>query len=128
MQGKKSNAKLAEFGETVHFRIPKTPRMLGKFEDLWSGGVWLGFDMRAGEYMIGTPVGVFRVATVKRKPAEARWSSERVSEIKGSPKQPVPNQASQRAPAHSRKYELPRSDAIRAARQVRDQGQELEDV
>ena len=107
MKGRKSNAKLAEFGEALHFRIPKTPLMPGKFEDLWSEGIWLGFDMRTGEHMVGTSVGVFRVATVKRKPIDARWSADKVAALQGSPKQPVPNQASQRAPAYSRKYEAP---------------------
>ena len=105
MKGRRTNAKLAEFGEIVHFRIPKTTLMPGKFEDLWSEGVWLGFDMRSGEYMIATPMGVFGVATVKRKPTDTRWSMEKIKAIEGSPKQPVPNQASQRAPAYSRKYE-----------------------
>ena len=58
MKGRKSNSKMAEFCEVVHFRIPKTPLMPGKFEDLWCEGVWLGFDMRSGEYMIGTNTGV----------------------------------------------------------------------
>ena len=112
MKGRKSNAKLAEFGEVVHFRIPKTPLMPKKFEDLWNEGVWLGFDMRTGEYMVGTAVGVFRVATVKRKPINERWSSDRISSLRGSPKQPVPNQASQRAPAYSKKYEAPMTKDI----------------
>ena len=31
----------------IRRRIPKTTFMPGKFEDLWSEGVWLGFDMRS---------------------------------------------------------------------------------
>ena len=81
MKGRKSNAKLAEFGEIVHFRIPKTPLMPGKFEDLLSEGVWLGFDMRIGKYMVGTATGVFRVATVKRKSLDARWSADKITDV-----------------------------------------------
>ena len=33
MKGRRPNGKLAEFGELVHFLIPKTKDMLGKFED-----------------------------------------------------------------------------------------------
>ena len=46
MKGRRSNTKMAEFGEIVHFKIPKTNFMPGKFEDLWDEGVWLGCDVR----------------------------------------------------------------------------------
>ena len=70
----------------MYCKIPKTNLKPGKFEDRWDEGVWLGFDMRTGEYMIGTKVGVFRVATVRRKPIDARWSATKISEMSGSPK------------------------------------------
>ena len=49
MKGRRSNAKLVEFGEVVHFKIPKTNLMPGKFEDQWDEGLWVGFDMRSCE-------------------------------------------------------------------------------
>ena len=104
MKGRRSNALLAEFGEVVHFKIPKTQHMPGKFEDVWSEGLWLGFNMRSAEHFIGTDVGVFRVSTVKRKPEDARWSAERIASLQGCPKQPVPGQASRRSPAYSRSF------------------------
>ena len=109
MKGRKSNVKMAEFGEAIHFRIPETPLMPGELEGLWSEGIWLGFDMRTGEHMVGTSVGVFRVAAVTRKPMDARWSADAVAAPQGSPKQPVPNQASQRATdvGHVRPSEQP---------------------
>ena len=51
-----SNARLAEFGEVIHFKIPNTKLTPGTFEDLWDKGLWLGFDMRSGEHLIGTNV------------------------------------------------------------------------
>ena len=86
MKGRRSNARLAEFGEVVHSMIPNTKLTPGKFEDLWDEGLWLGFDMRSGEHLIGTIVGVFRVATVRRKPVDVKWSANRVAEMQGSPK------------------------------------------
>ena len=93
-----------EFEEVVHFKIPNTKLMPGKFEDRWDEGLWLGFDMRSGENLIGTSVGVFKVATVQRKPIDERWSANRLTELQGSPKQPVPNQANRRMPAYSLKH------------------------
>ena len=62
--------------------------------------------MRSAEHFIGTNVGVFRVATVRRKPEDARWSAARVNEMQGCPKQPMPRQANRRSPAYSRKFEI----------------------
>ena len=104
MKGRRSNGKLPEFGEIVHFMIPKTKDMPGKFEDRWSEGVWLGCDMRSGEDLVGMPSGVFRVSTVRRKPMDSRWSPELISSMRGSPTQPVPGQAYNRTPAFSRKF------------------------
>ena len=106
MKGRRSNAQLAEFGEVVHFKIPKTQLTPGKFEDVWADGVWLGFSMRSAEHFIGTDVGVFKVSTVKSKKEDERWSSDRIASMQGCPKQPVPGQASRRSPAYSRKFDV----------------------
>jgi hypothetical protein len=106
MKGRRSNGRLAEFGEIMHFKIPHTKLNPGKFEDAWADGVWLGVDLRSGENFIGTNVGVFRVATVRRKPEDQRWSVARIAAITGCPRQPVPGQAARRSPAYSRKFEL----------------------
>ena len=58
MKGRRTNSRVAEFGEIVMFKIPKTKLNPGKFEDQWDAGVYLGFDMRSTESLIGTPVGV----------------------------------------------------------------------
>ena len=106
MKGRRSNGRLAEFGEIMHFKIPHTKLNPGKFEDQWSEGVWLGVDLRSGENYIGTNVGVFRVATVRRVPEDERWSAARIASIAGCPRQPVPGQASRRSPAYSKKFEI----------------------
>ena len=110
LKGRRSNGALAEFGETVHFLIPKTRDMPGKFEDRWSEGVWLGCDVRSGEHLVGMSSGVFRVKTVRRKPKDERWSPDNLEAMRGTPKQPVPNQASARAPAFQRRYDESRGD------------------
>ena len=100
IKGRQLISKIAEFGEVVHFKIPKTQHMPGKYEDVWSDGLWLGFEMRTAEHLIGTNVGVFRVSTVMRKPEDERWSAIRIRDLVGSPKQPVPGQAGRRMPQH----------------------------
>ena len=64
---------MAEFGEVVMFRIPHTKLSPGKIEEHWDEGVYLGFDMRSCESLIGTPVGVFKVKDLKRKALDSRW-------------------------------------------------------
>ena len=56
MKGRRSNGKLAEFGEVMHFKIPHTKLTPGTIEDLWDEGIWLGVDLRSGENFIGTNV------------------------------------------------------------------------
>ena len=104
MKGRRPNSKLAEFAEVVHFKIPNTKLTPGKYEDLWKDGLWLGCDARSGENLIGTDVGVFKVATVRRKPEDERWSAFMIIQMTGSPKTPVPGQATRRMPAYSNKY------------------------
>ena len=95
---------LAEFGEMVHFLIPKTKDMPGNFEDRWSEGIWLGCDVRSGEHLIGMDSGVFRVSTVRSKTMDTRWSAEKIASMKGTPGQPVPGQRYNRSPAYTRKF------------------------
>ena len=48
MKGRRSNSKLVPFGETVLFKIPKTEKKIGDFEDRWEQGIWVGFIIRSG--------------------------------------------------------------------------------
>ena len=107
MKGRRANSKLFELGENVHFKIPKTPDMPGKYDDQWSEGIWLGSDVRSGEHLIGKESGVFRVYTVRPMPEDTQWSKDRLDSIRGTPRQPVPGQAHNRSPAYSRKHGMP---------------------
>ena len=111
MKGRRSNAKLVPFGEAVLFKIPKTQRKVGDFEDRWEMGVWVGFMMRSGEHLVGTAKGVFRVSTVMRRTADKRWSAELIKGIAGSPEEPVPGSSQgRRIPAFAKKFEDPAPD------------------
>ena len=49
IKGRKSNAQITEFGETVLFKIRKTRLNPGKSEDQWDTGIYLGYDMKSME-------------------------------------------------------------------------------
>ena len=104
IKGRRSNAKLIAFGEAVMFRVPHGKTKPGKFEEMWESGVYLGFDIRTGEDLVGTPDGVFRAATVRRKPLAERWSAEMLDRVAGTPAAPVPGSSSARSPAYARKF------------------------
>ena len=40
--------------------------------------------------LIGTPTGVYKVGTIKRKPDGAQWPQEMIKNMAGSPQQPEP--------------------------------------
>ena len=54
---------------------------------------------------MATPDGVFKVASVMRKPEDARWSKELIMGMKGSPKEPIPGSGSTRIVAYSKHRE-----------------------
>ena len=104
IKGRRSNVKLIEFGEAVLFRIPETKSMPGKFEARWEEGVYLGFNIRTGEDLISAEQGVFRVSTVRRRPAGERWSKRLLDNIMGTPEIPVPSTHGRRMPAYAKKF------------------------
>ena len=97
--------KLVPFGESIMFKIPKTSERTGKFEDRWKSGCWVGFVVRTGEHLVATSIGVFRVSTIMRRPADQRSSETMIKEIKGSPEEPIPGMSGRRIPAYAKKYQ-----------------------
>ena len=53
-------------------------------------GVWLGLERSTNEAKIGTPSGVIRARTVRRRPEAERWSSEAIRSVIGVPWDPTP--------------------------------------
>ena len=60
MKGRRATAELVPFAEVVLFKVPKTHHRVGKFEDKWDTGVWVGFMMRTGEHRVATSNGVYK--------------------------------------------------------------------
>ncbi len=105
MKGRKVNVPWVPFAEAVLFKLPKVPNMPGDFANRFELGIWVGCTIRSGEHLVATPKGVFKVASVHRRPEDARWSKEMISEIRGSPKEPVPGSGSTRIVAYSKHRE-----------------------
>ena len=104
MKSRPANAKLVPMGETVLFKIPKTQQRVGKFEDRWDVGCWVGFIIRTGEHLVATNRGVFRVSTVRRRTPDKRWSATLIKSMTGTPADPVPGSGNRRIPAFAKKH------------------------
>ncbi len=105
MKGRKVNVSWVPFAEAVLFKLPKVPDMPGDFADRFEVGVWVGCTIRSGEHLVATPRGVFKVASVVRRPEDERWSKELIMGMKGSPQEPVPGSGSSKIVAYSKHRE-----------------------
>ena len=91
-RGKKCNLVVVPFGERVLYkqiREGKDPRT--KFETEDKEGIWLGHNRGTNEALIGTPHGVVRAYSFRRRDDASRWSPALISGMKGTPKQPDPS-------------------------------------
>ena len=100
MKGYKGIMPTGEFGEVVHFR-PHDVLKQGGYNDRFEDGVWLGFDARSGENIVGTEKGVHRTGSIRRKSPDCQWSQELVDKIVGTPEIPVPGGAAGRPPTYA---------------------------
>ena len=66
LKGRKLTSNMIEFGECVHF-LPLKHLDSGKAEIRWRDGVFLGLKLTSGEKLVGTPEGVLKDRTVRRK-------------------------------------------------------------
>ena len=83
-KGKPLDKETFEFGELVHYKFAKKA-ILGKLDDRWSEGIFLGFKWRTGEAMIATEKGVTKAGTIRRTAMNRRWDSEKIGNIRGTP-------------------------------------------
>ena len=62
-----------------------------KFETEDKELIWLGLNLGINEALIGTPHGVVRAYSFRRRDDASRWSPALISGMKGTPKQPDPS-------------------------------------
>ncbi len=92
VRGKAFRKEVMEFGECVWYYKPGI-KGKSKLEPRYESGVWLGMTDRSGETYIGTPEGVLKVRSVRKKAGEdQRWNWEEFRQIRGVPWEPVPGQ------------------------------------
>ena len=78
LKGKKMRTPIAEFGETVLYKVPDRggDHQLGKVEARWGSGIWLGLRARSMEHLIGTEGGIRTARTIQRRPLSDRCRSK----------------------------------------------------
>ena len=113
MKGYKGIMPTCEFGEVIHFR-PHDVLKQGGYNDRYEDGIWLGFDARSGENIVGTEKGVHRTGSMRRKSPDCQWSKELVDGIIGTPEMPVPGGVAGRPPSYAQAEAPPKAKSHHA--------------
>ena len=118
------------FGERVMYMELKDGKdARPKIERNLINGGWLGINGRTGEHIIGTPDGIVKAYTVKRRPQEERWSLEDIHKVRGTPGEPNPGVNDPRIPVRIRVPEEPikeKEDQTPAPRGVRTEKRDFD--
>ena len=89
-------APLREFVIYKEIREGKARKSKLDIED--RDGVYLGHARSANEVLIGTPGGVVRAYSFRRRAEGRRWNKQAIQEMKGTPKQPDPGKPGLKIP------------------------------
>ncbi|CAK0852755.1 unnamed protein product, partial [Prorocentrum cordatum] len=84
--GKDYNGEIVEFGECVRRNSPLST--VGKADDRWHLGVWLGKSMGVDERLVGASNGVLTCRSIWRRPLQRRWKKQLLDAFVGSPWEP----------------------------------------
>ena len=91
IRGRRCSMPIAVFGERVLYKeLADGKADRGKIDSDWKDGIWLGIRGRTGEHIIGTPEGVVKAWSVRRRPDEEKWDISVVNAVKGTPARPKP--------------------------------------
>ena len=91
LQGGRSVKPLAEVGESILYKPLSTKGdSVDKLEARFEEGIWLGVESRTGEIRVGTPSGVVKSRTIRRRIEAERWNAAAAQEITGTPWNPSP--------------------------------------
>jgi hypothetical protein len=88
LRGRPYRGEIAEFGETVHNKIAVDT--IGKADDRWAVGIWLGKTLRSDEHMIGNEGGCKSCRSIWRRPETKRFEKPVLDRMVGTPWDPVP--------------------------------------
>ena len=103
LKGKKCKTEACCLGESVWYKELKDNRKPdNKMVSDWHEGVWLGPCTKSTETLIGTPAGVVRAWTIRRRPVEHQWNGDMIMAVKGTPARPVPGKSGEHIPIRVR--------------------------
>ena len=127
IRGRSFDKSLCEFGECIHYKIPK--RIIGpelnKWDERWAEGIFLGVRAISSELWVGTPQGVLKVRTIRRRVPDSRWNPHLLNNFVGVPwdrgARPVeePSSEEQLKPLPSAE-QIPQQEILDAEKQIRD--------
>ena len=86
--GRYCRDEIAEFGETAHNKLAIDT--VGKAEDRWTVGIWLGKTLRSDEHMVGTSLGTKPCRSIWRRPDGKRFEKAVLEKTCGSAWEPIP--------------------------------------
>ena len=100
IRGSKSSRNIAQFVEKILYKSPKlSGHHRGNMVHTFLDGIFLGMRLRSDEILIGTPRGVIKTRTLRRRVEEEQWDNEFARSMKGEPRQPFPGINSDHVPA-----------------------------
>ena len=85
IKGKKPTVLGIEFGEKLMYKVKPSGSKLEKINARWEFGIFVGVRRRSGEVWIATKDKILTARSVRRIPAEQRWSMDSLSWIQGVP-------------------------------------------
>ena len=92
MRGYEASKPVLEMGEQVWAKPMRTHawHKRGPLESRWVAATWSGISPKTGEHLVILEGGrhLLRVRTVKRRPAEERWSADAIREVEVSLRRP----------------------------------------
>ena len=90
--GRPCRIPVCKFGEYVWYKEARDHK---DRRDKWNTeeheGVWLGHTRSSNEHLIGTPNGVVKAYSIRKKMEEERWSRQALEAMKGTPDQTTPS-------------------------------------
>ena len=86
-----SKRELLEYCERVQFIPVNSHHDTPKADDRAWEGAWIGVNMVTDEHLVGTRHDIYTSRTVRRKPANEKWSATAVIGIRYVPWRPVPD-------------------------------------
>ena len=92
IRGKEACRPIAKFGEKIlYMPLKLASHPVGKADDRFLDGVFVGMRLRSDEILVATENGVVKTRTLRRRPESEQWDREFVGRVRGTPRQPDPH-------------------------------------